>query len=133
MKGISLVVPVYDEEGRLPEFFRRTDVSRFREAIFVLSGCTDGSAGLIPPGARRIVIPENRGKGFALRRGFLRARGDIVVFVDADGAFSTGQILSACRAAEKSGADLCISRRRRRFPAKRRFLRGATGTSPLTA
>ncbi|KAK7888162.1 dolichyl-phosphate beta-glucosyltransferase [Exophiala xenobiotica] len=58
----------------------------------------------IPPGSIRMVsLTENRGKGGAVTHGMRHARGQYVLFADADGAskFSDlSKLLSACRRAE---------------------------------
>ncbi len=48
-----------------------------------------GTAG---PAIRVLRGPENRGKGYAVRRGMLAARGDILIFTDCDLAYGTAAI-----------------------------------------
>lgn len=59
------------------------------EIIAVSDGCTDGSEatleGLDPDVVRTIVLPDNQGKGEALRVGLAASRGRYVGFIDADG------------------------------------------------
>ena len=58
----------------------------------------------IPPGTVRMVtLEENRGKGGAVAHGLRHARGQYVVFADADGASKfddLGKLVSACQKAE---------------------------------
>jgi len=62
------------------------------EIIVVANACTDGTARLVArlaaddPNLRLIDLSERLGKGGAVRLGFQEAKGDIVAFVDADGA-----------------------------------------------
>ena len=58
----------------------------------------------IPPGSIRMVtLEENRGKGGAVTHGMRHARGQYVVFADADGASKfddLGKLVSACQEVE---------------------------------
>lgn len=94
---LSVVIPAFNETHRLPAtlseirpFLER----RFprHEVVVVDDGSTDGLAARVEESARswptlRVLRqPRNLGKGAALRRGCLDARGDIVLFMDADHA-----------------------------------------------
>ncbi|MDQ7028752.1 MAG: glycosyltransferase family 2 protein [Ardenticatenia bacterium] len=92
---ISVVIPLYNEEESIPELYRSlTEVleacGRPYEIIVVDDGSTDGSYPLL----RRLAAEDRRLKVIRLRRnfgqtaafaaGFDRARGDIIVTMDAD-------------------------------------------------
>ena len=92
---LSIVIPAYNEERRLPETLRR--VRAYLEArradaevIVVDDGSRDGTAALLEarrgefPGLRLVSNGVNRGKGYSVRHGMLEARGRIVLFTDAD-------------------------------------------------
>jgi glycosyltransferase involved in cell wall biosynthesis len=87
---LSIVVPVYNECATLPEILRRIRaVPIAREIIVVDDGSTDGTRELLgtlenEPDLRVVYLPRNRGKGAALKAGFLLATGDIVLVQDAD-------------------------------------------------
>ncbi|MEY2478210.1 MAG: hypothetical protein QOG87_3525 [Actinomycetota bacterium] len=98
---VSIVVPAYNEAERLPRSLpllldaaRRFD----SEIIVVDDGSTDGTADLatrlladaLRPSVLR--LPENRGKGAAVRAGVARATGRNIVFMDADLATDVGHI-----------------------------------------
>jgi dolichyl-phosphate beta-glucosyltransferase len=63
----------------------------------------------IPPGSIRLVsLAQNRGKGGAVTHGMRHARGQYIVFADADGASKfddLGRLLSACQRLESDGGD----------------------------
>ena len=93
--ALSVVVPAYNEVGRVEETLRRIrafldDRSASFELILVDDGSNDGTAErarrTLPDDARfRVMrLAENRGKGAAVRAGVLAARGDRVLFSDAD-------------------------------------------------
>jgi len=92
---LSVVVPMYNETKRiratlprLVDYFQRQDYTH--EIIVVDDGSTDGTAALVTelfegmPNARVIEEKPNRGKGHAVKVGMLAARGDVVLFCDAD-------------------------------------------------
>lgn len=88
---LSVVVPVYNEAGAV-----RASLERLRavplhiEVICVDDASTDGSSEIVADMHREGLIdilvthPRNRGKGAAVRAGFERAGGDVVVIHDAD-------------------------------------------------
>ena len=92
---LSIVIPAYNEERRLPEALRciRAYLEARRisaEIIVVDDGSSDGTAALVErlrtecPGLRLVSNGTNRGKGYSVRHGMLEARGRVVLFTDAD-------------------------------------------------
>ena len=92
---LSVVIPAYNEEGRLPKTLDSVIAylqTRFyrAEIIVVDDGSADGTAGVVIAyqpkysGLRMVSNPGNRGKGFSVRHGMLEARGEIALFTDAD-------------------------------------------------
>jgi dolichyl-phosphate beta-glucosyltransferase len=87
------------------------------EALFVLDGCTDGTAERLArlgavghPRVRVLSYPTNRGKGFAVRTGLLAARGAVRVFTDVDLAYPFDDVLRVADAV-RAGADVAIGSR----------------------
>jgi len=88
---LSVVVPVFDERPTIAEIIRRiqsVDVGLDKEIIVVDDGSADGTGevlqGLAVPGLKTVLHEKNLGKGAALRSGFAKAEGDIVLIQDAD-------------------------------------------------
>jgi len=88
---LSVVIPVYNEEATLDEIIKRVDAQPWRmEIICVDDGSTDGSVEILKrlegeyAALRLVCMPKNSGKGAALREGFAKAVGDIVIIQDAD-------------------------------------------------
>lgn len=92
---LSVVVPAYNEEKRIGfSLFRIKEYLQSRhlssEIILVDDGSTDRTAEVSReimegyPDFRVITLPQNRGKGAAVRAGMLQARGELVLFTDAD-------------------------------------------------
>ncbi|MCC6790235.1 MAG: glycosyltransferase family 2 protein [Thermomicrobiales bacterium] len=93
--SLSIVIPVYNEEGNLPELHRRltgvlTDLGLPYEFIFVDDGSNDGTWDIIKSlrhEDHRVVALRHRrnfGKAQALSNGFAIARGEAVITMDGD-------------------------------------------------
>jgi len=92
---ISVVVPVYNEEGNLPVLIPKlTEVLKGLghsfEMIFVDDGSSDGSRRILRsmasqvPSLRVLRFKENRGLSTALVAGMREARGEKIVTLDSD-------------------------------------------------
>jgi len=95
---ISVVIPVYNEERTIGNVISNTistmDSLRMPyEIIVVDDGSTDNTR-RIATGYKATVLSNgrNRGKGYALRKGFRHAQGSIVVSIDSDGAHKPKEI-----------------------------------------
>ncbi len=92
---LSIVIPSFNEEKRLPATLDRIATyvcasGRNTEVIVVDDGSADGTAGVAETfrgkieGMRVLSNGQNRGKGYSVRHGYMEARGEIVLFTDAD-------------------------------------------------
>ncbi len=92
---LSIIIPVYNEGERigssLEKIFRFLDQRRIAaEVIAVNDGSRDNTAEVLAAFAARhanmriLENPGNRGKGYSVRNGMLNARGDMLLFTDAD-------------------------------------------------
>jgi glycosyltransferase involved in cell wall biosynthesis len=87
---LSVVVPIYNERGTIRQIVGRLLALHLpMEVVLVDDGSTDGTREVLSamqglPGLAVTLSPANEGKGAALRKGFQRARGDVVVIQDAD-------------------------------------------------
>ena len=117
----SIVIPAFNEARRLPPYLDDL-VAYFDgrgdpyEVIVVDDGSTDGTGdvalarGRTCPAVRLIRLPENAGKGAAVRAGMLDATGAVRLFTDADGATPIAE-LKRFEPALAAGADLVIASR----------------------
>ena len=90
-RSISIIIPAYNEEKRLPatleriERYLKNTQWEFAEIVVVNDGSTDKTAGVAnAAGARVLENPGNRGKGYSVRHGMLDAKGDWALLTDAD-------------------------------------------------
>ncbi|HEY9680703.1 MAG TPA: dolichyl-phosphate beta-glucosyltransferase [Oculatellaceae cyanobacterium] len=97
MSEISVVIPAYNEQKRLPSTLQSvhgylTSKNYDFEIIIVNDGSSDGTVDTVQEfakhheGVRLISYTQNQGKGYAVRQGMLAANGDKVLFNDADGS-----------------------------------------------
>jgi glycosyltransferase involved in cell wall biosynthesis len=95
---ISVVIPAYNEEKTVGNVISDTmSVMGSLEMPYEILVVDDGSTDMtrqIATGYKAIVLSngKNQGKGYALRKGFQHAQGDIVVTVDADGSHKPKEI-----------------------------------------
>lgn len=104
-KKLSIIIPAYNEQDRLPATLDETltYLQRRRdkqgavftyEVIIVDDGSKDNTANVVMDYVRQhgvdavrlLQLPYNCGKGKAVREGMLIARGELCLFMDADGA-----------------------------------------------
>lgn len=89
------MVPAYDEEARLGPSLQRIaayyEAQAYRWDVTIVSdGSKDRTNEIVLEFAKRnpsfqlLAYSPNRGKGYAVRRGMLAAKGDWVLFMDAD-------------------------------------------------
>jgi glycosyltransferase involved in cell wall biosynthesis len=117
----SIVIPALNESARIPATLQSV-ISCIRErgwsaeVIVVNDGSRDPTAEAVlafaqnAPEVRLIQNPGNRGKGYSVRSGCLKALGEVVIFTDAD---LSAPIEEAERlfAAIAQGADIAIGSR----------------------
>lgn len=86
---ICVIIPTYNNAGTILSVIR--DVKRHCHDIIVVNdGCTDATAGLLASVENITVVDygRNRGKGYALKAGFRKAKDlgyDYAITIDADG------------------------------------------------
>ena len=87
---LSVVIPVYNEKKTLSELICRVEaVNLEKEIIIVDDASTDGTRDLLKKyeGQERFKViyqSKNAGKGSALRAGFDKAEGEIIIVQDGD-------------------------------------------------
>ena len=95
---LTVVMPVYNELATVEEVVRRVLALPIRVQLVVVDDCsTDGTGDLLGRlrdelGFTLVRQPKNRGKGAALRTGFTRVSGDLVVIQDADLEYSPEEL-----------------------------------------
>jgi dolichyl-phosphate beta-glucosyltransferase len=116
--AVSLIIPVRNGAEFLPHTLRELQAflacEPGAEVVLVDDGSAPRTAALLAgfacdqPRVRLLVHEINQGKGAAVARGMLAARGRVRVFTDADLAYPLDQLPRMCAAIE-TGADVAIA------------------------
>ncbi len=120
LPALSVVVPAFDEgphvRENLLEVARTLDaLGRSFELLLVDDGSRDATAAEAEAAARedpRVRVlrhDRNRGKGAALATGCAAARGDVLVFLDADLEIRPSEIGPLLARMESAGADVAVA------------------------
>jgi glycosyltransferase involved in cell wall biosynthesis len=120
---LSIVIPAYNEERRLPSTldtvlaWLSTSAFADAEVLVVDDGSADGTAALVEarslddPRVRLLRNPGNRGKGYAVRHGMREARGGWILFSDADLSAPIEELPKLLGAAQGKNAAVAIGSR----------------------
>jgi dolichyl-phosphate beta-glucosyltransferase len=118
--GLSVVIPTFNERIRLLPTIgavatHASSVGMPWELIISDDGSTDGTPDLVRslelPNTTVLSTAENRGKGDAVRRGVMAARGDFVLFTDADESTPIHQVDDLLSAVWLQGHDIAVGSR----------------------
>lgn len=113
---LSVVMPVFNERYLVAEIvsrvlsFSHPEVAQI-ELVIVDDGSSDGTPAVLRelaadrPEIRFIALPENRGKGAAVRRGIAAVTGDLTVIQDADLEYNPEDWARMLRPFSEVGAD----------------------------
>jgi glycosyltransferase involved in cell wall biosynthesis len=117
-RSISIIIPAYNEEKRLPgtlatvrEYLARSQWD-FTEIVVVDDGSRDRTAEVArATGVRVLRNPGNRGKGYSVRHGMLEAQGEWALFTDADLSAPIEEAEKLWSAVAREGARVAIGSR----------------------
>ncbi len=109
----SIIIPAYNAERYLSECLSSVSLQSFDnyEVILIDDGSTDSTLSLVEDFALRannatVLTGENQGLLLARRRGLLHAKGEYVVFLDADDCLRYDALEILDKAIKKTDADI---------------------------
>jgi len=107
----SLVIPALNEEDSLPHVLDAINKDLLLEIILVDGGSQDRTAAIAKDFSAQVINEPRSGYGRACSAGLATARGEIVIFMDADGADDPRQIPDLLAPITQSGADMVLGSR----------------------
>jgi glycosyltransferase involved in cell wall biosynthesis len=107
----TLVIPALDEEESLGYVLEAVDMDLLSEIILVDGGSSDRTIDIAREHGARVVQEPRRGYGRACATGVAHAQGEIVIFLDADGADDPSQIPNLITPIIKEGVDMVLGSR----------------------
>lgn len=125
---VSIIIPTLNEELTIGNLIDRLQATSLKmgishEIIVIDDGSDDASARISQSrGAKVYSLRTHMGKGYALRVGFAKARGEIVATIDSDGSHRPEELPQLLTPILKDQADLVIGSRfsaEKRGPGKR--------------
>jgi len=123
LRSLSIIIPAYNEESRLPSTldriltYLRSKEWAFVEVLVVDDGSRDRTAELVNGYRSRanavqlLSNPGNRGKGYAVRHGMLKAKGEWLLITDSDLSAPIEELELLWRSAEEHNAKIAIGSR----------------------
>lgn len=112
---ISVIIPVYNAEKYLRQCLESLETQCFVrfEVICIDDGSTDSSRQIIEDVMKRdkrfsLVIQQNQGAGAARNRGMELAKGEYLLFLDADDYFAPDMLLHAWKKIKETESDICV-------------------------
>jgi glycosyltransferase involved in cell wall biosynthesis len=117
-RSISIIIPAYNEANRLPaslvkvkEYLSAAQWD-FAEVVVVDDGSVDNTVQLArDAGVRVLQNPGNRGKGYSVKHGMLKAQGEWTLFTDADLSSPIGEVEKLWSALEREHAQVAVGSR----------------------
>jgi glycosyltransferase involved in cell wall biosynthesis len=114
---LSVIIPVYNEELTIGNIIDRVKVAMkqtgLKNEIIVVDDCSyDKSLEIAKKHNGQIyTLKRHLGKGYALRAGFAKAKGDVIVTIDSDGSHRPEELPRVLAPILQDRADLVIGSR----------------------
>ncbi|HKM59582.1 MAG TPA: glycosyltransferase family 2 protein, partial [Candidatus Bathyarchaeia archaeon] len=114
---LSIIIPVHNEELTIGDIIDRVKAAARQtglqtEIIVVDDHSYDRSLAVAEKkGVRLYSLKQHLGKGYALRVGFAKASGDVIVTIDSDGSHMPEELSEVLRPILRDQADLVIGSR----------------------
>jgi glycosyltransferase involved in cell wall biosynthesis len=106
---LSVIIPTLNEEANLGNVLN--EVTKIADEVIIVDGFSHDRTVEIAKKFHKVKVFQVQGKlGVALRYGFEKAKGDIVIIMDADGSHRVNEVPRMVQVI-KDGADVCMPSR----------------------
>ncbi len=117
-KKLTIIIPVYNEEKTLLELLKKVNFLKTdhgAEIILINDGSEDSSKNIIEKNENFydhfISYEKNKGKGFAVREGIKKSKGEYIIFQDADLEYDPKDIVKFLEMINKFAPDVVLGSR----------------------
>jgi len=109
--NVSIIIPTYNRLWSLPKAVESCRNSKCAVEIIVIDdGSTDGTMDWLRQQTDIVILQQsNRGKCWAVNRGFAIAKGKYIKFLDSDDSLAAGAIDEQFTIAEENLSDIVVS------------------------
>lgn len=110
MMKVSVVIPTKNEEEGINKIIKA--VQSFADEILVVDGhSTDKTRKIAKKCGVKVILDGGRGKGDGIRTGIQKVKGEVIVFIDADGSHEAKDIPKLVKPIKRREADLVVGSR----------------------
>jgi glycosyltransferase involved in cell wall biosynthesis len=111
--NITLIIPALNEAACIGPLLAELPLGLAHEVLVVDNGSTDDTAGAARRAGAHVVVEPRRGYGYACAAGVAAASGDLLAFMDGDGSFVPGELVTLMAPMLDGSADLTLGTRMR--------------------
>jgi len=106
----TVIIPTKNEELSIEKIINKC--KQYADELLVVDGhSTDKTREVAKALGVRVILDHGKGKGDGIRVGIQEAKGDIIVFIDADGSHDPDDIPKMIKPIQEDKADLVIGSR----------------------
>lgn len=119
---VSILIPAYNEEKRIVQFLDKMMIFTSKylknyEVLIINDGSQDNTVKVVlekiknHPNFQLFSYDKNKGKGHAVYIGVMKAKGNFILFIDADGSIKPHEILRMVKMYQRYHYDIIIGSR----------------------